>query len=67
MAEAGTPKGFEDDLRVMKEEIAFIKDHMVDKDSVMTEEDYESLLAYRKEKESDKLTSHDELKKELGL
>tara|TARA_Y100000310_G_C20305303_1_gene633667 strand:- start:88 stop:291 length:204 start_codon:yes stop_codon:yes gene_type:complete len=67
MAEVSIPKRFEDDLKAMKKEIAFIKDHMVDKDSVMTEDDYESLLVYRKEKELGQLISHNDLKKELGF
>jgi len=48
-------------------EVHEIKEHMVDIDSIMTEDDYEALLAYRKEKTSGKLLSHEQLKKELGL
>lgn len=40
---------------------------MVDPDSIMTEEDYASLIDYRKEKKEGKLTSHEDLKKELEL
>ncbi len=54
-------------LNKIEKEIHEIKDHMVDIDSIMTEDDYESLLAYRKEKSSGKLISHEQLKKELGL
>ena len=36
-------------------------------DSISTEEDYISLQEYRKEKESGTLTSHEALKKELGV
>ena len=39
----------------------------VDVDSVLTEEEYISLQECRKEKASGKLTSHEALKKELGL
>ena len=55
------------ELRAIKEDIDFIKDHMVDIDSIMTEDDYLSLNEYRDEKLSDKLTSHEELKREIGL
>ena len=51
----------------IEKEIHEIKEHMVDIDSIMTEDDYEALLAYRKEKASGKLISHEQLKKELGL
>ncbi|MBW2741547.1 MAG: hypothetical protein JRE64_22505, partial [Deltaproteobacteria bacterium] len=51
----------------IREDLDFIKGHMVDVDSIMTEEDYLSLKEYRDEKSSGKLTSHDELKREMGL
>ncbi len=51
----------------IEKEIHEIKEHMADRDSIMTEEDYEALMAYRKEKASGKLISHEQLKKELGL
>ena len=55
------------ELRAIREDIDFIKDHMVDIDSIMTEDDYLSLNEYRDEKLSGKLTSHEELKREIGL
>ena len=36
-------------------------------DSILTEEDYLSLQEYRKEKASGILTSHEDLKNELGI
>ena len=51
----------------IEKELEEIKKHMVDVDSIMTEKDYEALLAYRKEKKEGKLTSHDKMKKKLGL
>ena len=54
-------------LDKIEKEVKQIKNHMVDVDSIMTEEDYEALLAYREEKKAGKLITHDELKKELGL
>ncbi len=44
-----------------------IKEHMVDIDSIMTEEDYADLIEYRKEKEAGKLISDEQLKKELEI
>jgi len=44
-----------------------IKEHMVDIDSIMTEDDYKALQEYKIEKSEGKLTSHEELKQELGL
>ena len=54
-------------LGKIEKEVHEIKEHMVDIDSIMTENDYEALLAYRKEKASGKLVSHSQIKKELGL
>jgi hypothetical protein len=56
-----------DKLDKIEKEISEIKDHMVDADSIMTEEDYETLFAYREEKKAGQLRSHESLKKELGL
>ena len=56
-----------DRLEKIEKEVIDIKKHMVDADSIMTEDDYEALLTYRKEKESKSLVSHEQLKKELGL
>ena len=55
------------ELRAIKEDLDFIKGHMVDVDSIMTEDDYLSLNEYRTEKKTAKLTSHEELKREMGL
>ena len=51
----------------IKKDVEEIKAKMVDSDSVMTEDDYEALLAYRKEKSAKKLVSHEQLKKFLGV
>ncbi len=55
------------ELRVIREDLDFIKGHMMDVDSILTEDDYLSLNEYRNEKESGKLTSHEELKREMEL
>jgi len=54
-------------LDTIKVELDFIKKNMMDIDSILTEEDYQYLIEYRKEKSADKLISHEQLKKELGL
>jgi hypothetical protein len=51
----------------IKENLDFIKSHMVDIDSILTEDDYFSLQEYRKEKESGRLTSYEDLKRELEI
>ncbi len=45
-------------LDFIKSELNFIKEQVVGIDSIMSEEDYEELLAYRKEKSTGKLISH---------
>lgn len=54
-------------LENIEKNVEQIREHMVDSDAIMTEEDYEALLLYRKEKSEGRLISHEELKKELGL
>ena len=54
-------------LNNMERKIELIKEHMVDVDKIMTEEDYKALLEYRKDKKAKKLVSHKMLKKRLGL
>ena len=54
-------------LENIERNVEDIKKHMIDVDSIMTEDDYEALVEYRKEKSQNKLTSHEQLKKELGL
>ncbi len=67
MSDAEVQKGFESELKSIRDELAYIKDNMAEKDSIMTEDDFEALLAYRKDKHSDNLISHKTLKEELGL
>ena len=59
-------KKIQKDLDFLKKEVAEIKEHMVDVDSILTEDDYKALLEYRREKAKGKLISHDELKREPG-
>ena len=67
MSEAIDSNEIRYELKAIREDLDFIKSHMVDVDSILTEEDYLSLQEYRKEKESGTLTSHEALKKELGI
>ena len=41
------------ELKAIRKDIEFLKDHMVDIDCIMTEEDYLALNKYRTEKDSD--------------
>ena len=54
-------------LEKIEKQVETISEHMVDVDSIMTEEDYRALLSYRKEKQNGTLASHKQVKKELGL
>ncbi|MBI4167797.1 MAG: hypothetical protein HY515_02470 [Candidatus Aenigmarchaeota archaeon] len=54
-------------LENLEKEVKEIKGRMADSDSIMTEDDYLTLLEYRKEKKDGKLLSHGHVKKELGL
>lgn len=62
-----TEKQILEKLEKIERQVEEIKVHMVDIDSIMTEDDYSALIEYRKEKEANKLVSHEQLKKELGL
>lgn len=55
------------EIKSIHEDLAFIKEHMVDIDSILSEEDYKAVLDSRIEKRKGKLSSLSDLKKELGL
>lgn len=67
MSEAINSKEILHELMAIKEDLNYIKGHMVDIDSILAKEDYLYLQEYRKEKASDKLISHEDLKNELGI
>lgn len=52
-------------LENIEKELKTVKEHMVDIDSILTEEDYQDIIFYREEKKKGKLVSHSQLKKEL--
>jgi hypothetical protein len=51
-----------DELKAIREDLDYIKSHMIDIDSIMTEDDNLSLNQYRSEKRAGTLISHEELK-----
>jgi hypothetical protein len=55
------------ELKAIRKDIDFIKEHMVDVDSILTEDDYNALQDYREEKKAGKCIPHEQLVKELGL
>jgi len=67
MTTEALPQQILDRLSRIEDDLTEIKEHMVDVDSILTEEDFRALLSYRQEKTSGTLTSHERLKKELGL
>ena len=50
MAEAIDASNLMSELRAIRNDLDFIKEHMVDIDNIMTEDDYLALEEYRKEK-----------------
>jgi hypothetical protein len=54
-------------LKKIEKDLSEIKEHMVDIDSILTEDDYLALTEYRSDKAKGRLVLHEDLKKELGL
>ena len=67
MSEAIAASHLMNELMAIRNDLDFIKEHMVDIDSIMTEDDSLALKEYRKEKNAGELVSHEDIKKELGL
>ena len=67
MSEAIFGNQIMNELKAIRKDLEILKDHMVDIDCIMTEDDYLALNEYRMEKDSDDLVSHENLKKSLGL
>lgn len=67
MSEIATLDKIIAELDFLKKRILSIEKHMVDIDSILTEDDFTALAEYRVEKAEGSLTSHDEIKAELGL
>jgi hypothetical protein len=60
-------KALFDELKSMKDDISFIKEHMFDPDSIMTNEEEKSHKQAMKELKEGKTTSLSSIKKELGI
>lgn len=54
-------------LNLIQSELDYIKDHMVDVDTILSGEDKEALTKAEEEFKNGKTISHEKLKKELGL
>ena len=67
MSEAINSKDIRDELKAIRDDFNFIKGHMIDIDSIMTENDCIALKEYRKDKKAGRLIFHKDLKKEMGL
>lgn len=55
------------ELRSIRKEISLIKENMVDRDMILSGDDYEALFETAKAKKERKLLSLEEVEKELGL
>ena len=55
MIEAALPEKISNELAAIRQDLEYIKKHMIDIDSIMTEDDYLALQEYRIEKKEDKL------------
>jgi len=67
MSEAVNSRDIRDELKAIRDDLDFIKGHMVDIDSIMTEKDFIVLKEYRKDKKTGRLVSDKDIKTELGL
>lgn len=67
MSEIATLDRIFEELDFLKKKILSIEKHMVDIDSILTEDDFAALAEYRAEKAEGRLISHDEIKAELKL
>jgi len=67
MSEAIIVDQIMNELKAIRKDLDFLKDHMVDIDCIMTEDDYLALNEYRKEKDSGELLTHEDLKISVGL
>lgn len=67
MSEAIIVNQIMNELKAIRKDLDFLKDHMVDIDCIMTEDDYLALNQYRTEKDADELVSHEDLMISMGL
>ncbi len=67
MAEAALTKELVKEIKEMKKDLRFIKEHMFDPDTIMTTEESRRFEQAMKEYKEGKTTPLSKLKKELGL
>ena len=67
MSEAATVQEIYGELKSLKEEVIFIKNHMFDPDTIMTTEEARRFEQSMKELKQGKTTPLSKIKKELGL
>ena len=56
-----------DKLNEIQSELGYIKEHMIDVDAILTDEDKDDINLARKEFNEGKTISLEDLKKELGI
>lgn len=56
-----------EDLEFLKREVTDIKEHMVDEDTVLTDDDRKALREYEKEEAAGELVPLGAVKQELGI
>ena len=67
MAETATLQTIQQELKEIKTDLKYLKEHMVDVDCILTEEDFESLKQAEKEHAEGKTIKLKDLKKQLGM
>ena len=67
MSETATLKTIQQELKAIKNDLDYLKEHMVDVDSILTEEDFEALKQTEKEHAEGKTIKLKDLKKQLGM
>lgn len=67
MSEAAIHPSIKEELHAIRKDLDYIKNHMVDADAILGEDDYRALQEYRHDKAKGNLTPHEKLKKDLGL
>ncbi|MBN1502905.1 hypothetical protein JW930_05140 [Candidatus Woesearchaeota archaeon] len=67
MSEAIPYDKIQNEINSLRKDVEYIKNHMVDADTIMTEEDYEDLLEYREQKRSGKLVKEADVLRELDV
>ena len=67
MSETATLQTIQQELKAIKTDLDYLKEHMVDVDSILTEDDFEALKQAEKEHKERKTITLKDLKKQLSL